>query len=153
LLLNDEFDHESLAGTINRLFNELGAVPAEDVAREAIARNLIPAELLAKLQLRGVTAYVRRALARDTPDGVPFAQPLADTPNAPWQQMTMFRYDELCDLMKRRAKGIYYDLERLRKLHDFCLSRFGKAPAIPELLMPDEWNDDEDDEKADENEE
>jgi hypothetical protein len=117
-----------------------GRMSTRRFARHLLRRGFYSAGALEARQLRGVQADVRRALAAEGPDGLPFAQPTEadddgdeDRPAPVWKQLALFTYAELAALLVRRRSEITRDVVRYRRLHDYCQLRFGKAPALPAL--------------------
>ncbi len=120
---------------LRELFQELGgSIPPRILADEAIARNVIPAEVLANCQTRGVTELCRLALKAKTEDRLPFAKPLSTDEDAgEWKQLELFTYAQAEALILREARGLVADYRELQRLHRWCLAKFGRAPEIPDL--------------------
>ena len=118
-----------------------GAMSTRRFARHLLRRGFYSADALTARQLAAVQADVRRALAAETPNGLPFAQPVeaddGDDPSAApvWKQLSLFTYRELAALLTRRRAEIARDVVRYRRLRDYCRVRFGTAPALPALRV------------------
>ena len=117
-----------------------GVMSTRAFARHLLRRGFYSADALKAGQLRAVQADIRRALAAETPNGLPFAQPVEadddgdDRHPAPvWKQLALFTYRELAALLTRRRAEIARDVVRYRRLRDYCRVRFGTAPALPAL--------------------
>jgi hypothetical protein len=116
-----------------------GVMRTRAFARHLLRRGFYSADALKTRQLRAVQADIRRALAAETPNGLPFAQPVeaddGDDPSAApvWKQLALFKYRELAALLTRRRAEIARDLVRYRRLLDYCRVRFGQAPRLPAL--------------------
>ena len=110
-------------------------------ARHLLRRGFYSAETLKARQVWAIQADIRRALAAETPNGLPFAQPVeaddGDDPSAAavWKQLSLFTYAELAALLTRRRAEIARDVVRYRRLHDYCRLRFGKAPTLAALRV------------------
>jgi hypothetical protein len=117
------------------LFRELGgSMPPRVLTDEAIARGVVPTEVLASCQTRGLTELCRLALKGKTEDRLPFAKPTSTDEDAgEWKQLELFTYAQAEALILREARGLVADYHELLRLHRWCLAKFGRAPEIPEL--------------------
>lgn len=121
---------------IRVLFKELGScLSMSRLATAAIERGVIPPEVLATCQLRGVQEFCRDAMKQKGDDGLPFAKPLGRSrQNRDWQQLDLFTYEQAEELIDNEAAAVCADYHELLRLHRWCLQKFGRAPEIPELL-------------------
>jgi hypothetical protein len=128
-------DREFLTARIAALFTELGGnVSMRSLGQEAKARQYFSADMLAALEDRAVGEFCRAAVKHTkTPDGLPFAKPLAGDEDARWKQLDLMTYAEVVDVIRRDADAIEADHKELRRLHQWCRLKFGKAPKIPRL--------------------
>ena len=122
---------------IRDLFNDLGgAVPLRELADAAVARGVVPPEMIAACQQRGLTALCRQALKVETDDRLPFAKPMSDDgddDHTRWGRLNLFTYDQAAALVLRESKAWVADRIKIERLRQWCLDRFGRAPDIPEL--------------------
>ncbi len=116
-----------------------GAMSTGAFARHCLQRGFYSPETLQVRQLQLVQSDIRRALAAEGPDGLPFAQPVgpetdgdagAERPAPVWKQLALFTYPELAALLRRRRDELQRDGARYRRLHDYCRLRFGKVPRL-----------------------
>jgi hypothetical protein len=117
------------------LFQQLGgSMPPRVLADEAVARGVIPDDVLAVCQRRGLTELCRQALKGKTEDRLPFAKPLsADEDAGEWKQLDLFTYDQAETLILREWAGIANDVQEVLRLHRWCKDKFGLAPELPSL--------------------
>ena len=120
---------------IRTLFKQLGGnLPIRDLAKHAIDAGIWSDEELEGQQLRSAMEACRRALAPDYKRGIPFAQPDTDEEDEEtipvWRQIDLFDYPQLAQLIGRREKQVRDNYAALRRLVDYCQTRFGKAPSI-----------------------
>jgi hypothetical protein len=112
-----------------------GVMGTRAFARHLLRRGFYTAAALRHRQLQAVQAEIRRALAAETPQGLPYAQPVAvdvgdeAIPPPVWKQLSLFTYRELAALLTRRRAELVRDRVRYRRLHDYCRARFGRVPA------------------------
>lgn len=120
---------------LRELFQELGgSMPPRVLADEAVARGIVPDDVLAACQHRGLTDLCRAALKAKTEDRLPFAKPTSTDEDAgEWKQLELFTYTQAEALILREAKGLVDDYHELQRLHRWCVAKFGQAPEIPEL--------------------
>lgn len=122
---------------IRELFAEVGRVSISTLAQTAIDRGLIEDEALLQCQMRGLAELCRAALKRRTEEQLPFAQPISGAEDGEWAQLDLFSREELFGLIHARVAALAADNAELRLLRGFCLRKFGEAPEIPELLVPE----------------
>lgn len=119
---------------LRELFANLGGdMPVRVLAEEAITRGVIPSDVLASCQLRGVTELCRQALKTKTESGLPFAKPTSTKSDGEWKQLELFTYEQAESLVLREAQAMVADYHELLRLHRWCFDKFGRAPEIPEL--------------------
>ena len=127
-----ERDRDSIADDIQALFTALGgALPVRELARAAIARGLFSQDYLENLTLRGAAAVCGQALKRKTEDDLPFAKPTGQ--DKIWKQRELFTYDEAATMLLREYSAWQADRKELRKLHQWCYLKFGRAPDLPDV--------------------
>jgi hypothetical protein len=149
--LFDDDDPQTVDAIIRHFFKGRGGnMPAPELAKALIAEQVLPPGVVDRAALRGVTAMCRRALSADTPERIPFAQPIGSGKNARWIQLDLFTHRQAVALIKRRSRDVHDDYEKLRRLQTWCLERFGMAPEIPELIMPSTELDDPSDDSTQE---
>lgn len=128
------FDDDSASDQIRQVFIELGGnVPMRVLAEAILDRGVLPDDVLARCRLRGLVELCREALSRDTPEGVPFAQPTGRKRDDPWLQMDLFTYEQTATLILQTAHDLRADYDKLLRLRDWCRAKFGMAPEIPQL--------------------
>lgn len=76
---------------------------------------------------------MRREWARNTIEGVPFAQPTDATEEAPWKRLDLFTREEAYALVRRRLHKLARAHGDLVRLHGWCLDKYGDAPPIPDF--------------------
>jgi hypothetical protein len=129
-----ELQKPALFRTLRDLFVELGgAMPPRVLAEHALSRNIIPADVLATCQHRGLTALCRDALKGETEDGLPFAKPTTGEKGARWAQLELFSSTEFESLLARESQGLMNDHRALAKLQRWGEQKFGRTFDIPEL--------------------
>lgn len=122
---------------LRALFSEMGVVSAREVITEAMERGIFPDEVLQQAQIDGLSEILRRALKSEDANGLPFAKPISTGRNAKWKQFVLLDYDEMAGSIERDAKGLAADYEKVKRQRDFCLIKFGRAPEIPALMVPE----------------
>lgn len=127
-------DRESLHDRIRALFKDLGGnVSMRALGREAKTRDFFDEEMLGALMERACGEYCRVALKKTGPDDLPFAKPLVGDKGARWKQIDLMSYKELSAVILADADAVLADHKELRRLHQWCRLKFGKAPRIPAL--------------------
>lgn len=133
--LFDDADLETTSSAIRQLFQDLGGnVATRELALAVIQRGILTSDELQRLTIRSVQQLCRQALSAETAARVPFAQPTGDGKHDPWLQLELFTYDRFCGLIDRRAKSLNDDHEKLRRLRDWGLQKYGQAPDIPQFV-------------------
>lgn len=91
--------------------------------------------------VRDAMARIRRALKEDTAWGVPFAGPTGEVDEESgavvWKKIELWTYEDFEWDAKRGGEALGQDYARLKRKNEFCLEKYGRAPAIPELVPPD----------------
>lgn len=137
------FNHEDISEAIRGLFIRLGGnVPMRVLAKAIIDRKVLSDEAIERCTMRGLISECRRALRAKTEEGLPYAQPTGRGARTPWRQLDLFTQPMAFALLHRRSQNILEDHEELRRLWAWCLEKFGVAPNIPDLIMPDDTNED-----------
>ena len=125
-------ERRELFAAFQGLFREMGRASPRAVAEESVARGIVPPRVLQECQMRGLIEDVRLALKADTEDGLPFAKPIGNE-DADWSQLYLFTYNVASILILREAAAVVHDYKKVRRLHEWCLVKFGRAPEIPEF--------------------
>ena len=131
----------ALYASIRSLFKELGgSVPVRVLAEHAIAQGLIPPDEIARCTHRGVQDLCKRALKVKTANGVPFAKPIQGTEDESdsWTQLELMTYEELAGVITREVRALVKDYHEVQVLVRFCEAKFGRAPAVPQLIELEE---------------
>jgi len=122
-----------------------GLLTTRDLALTTLQEGLVTDDDLRQLGFRAWQAQCRRALVERDAAGLPYAQPLGEAgpeddeggdeeeAGPPWQQLSLFTYEQTADLIRRRIKSEADYHEQTRTIHTWCRKRFGKAPKIPSL--------------------
>ena len=135
-LFEDE-DPATIGAIIRAAFQKRGGnIPIHDLAAALIAEKVLPAGVVERAALRGITETCRRALSVISTEGVPYAQPLGTGRKARWKQLDLYTHADFSQLIAQRVRNLEEDFEMTRRLQICCLERFGSAPEIPELIMP-----------------
>jgi hypothetical protein len=119
------------------LLGEMGVAPMKDMVREALRRGLFEAEILDQFQARGAADFISKTLKAEMPSGIPFAMPIDGEENGGgllWKMTDLYDYDNWCAVIRRQVAGVEADMAKVARFRNECLRRFGRAPAIPELL-------------------
>lgn len=127
-------EREEAKDIIRAVFKEIGHVSTRELWQAAKER--LPKTLRESLETQGGINLVREALTEEDENGLPFAQPTGNE-DGQWQQLALFDYDELHALIVRRDRATVADYRKTERLVDYCFQKFGKAPRISQLIVPE----------------
>jgi hypothetical protein len=109
------------------------------LAEIVIERGLYEDDELEQAAVRAVMRDCKSAMKVRGDEGMPFAMPSAETDSddesgAPiWKQPRLFDLADFEVYIANESKSLMSDYVSLTKVRDYCLARFGTAPAIPEI--------------------
>ena len=118
------------------LQDEMGAVSARAIAKEAIARGFWEEDRLANTAIAWATKRVRQVITSDDPEtGVQRSAAITKDSNPTFQQIPLLDVDQANFVLQEHLSAISADLMRVRSLYEFFVLKFGAdaiAP-IPEM--------------------
>jgi hypothetical protein len=108
--------------------------PIRNTVEEAIKRDIFTDELFERWRWAGAEAEVRRVanlIDRDT--NLPTALVVKDdeTGDGITAPIQLALFEDAEWVIEKRKKQLDDDYDILVRLHDWCLAKFGQAPAIP----------------------
>lgn len=126
--------------SIVSIFRGMGGTTTLRLAQECIGRGLFGEEDLRNASVRWAQGICREALKQIDPiTKLPFAGPTATKDEGggrTWQQLELMGYEDLATMIQGRIDGLVADYTTLVRIRDYCLEQFGRAPEIPEVMVP-----------------
>lgn len=125
---------------IRREFEKLGGgLSSRIFAQHLITSGVFEEEWLEDAAIAKVQTEIRRVLKAPDKAGIPFAAAIGRGASAVWKQLGFMDYPEMAQVIADLAQDVSHDYSQLVKVRDFCQSRFGRAPEIPDLIDPPSW--------------
>lgn len=123
---------------IVQVFNQRGgALTLRELAAACIEESVFTTEELESARLKWAQGQCRDALKQINPfTGLPYAGPTPSESGKPpqWKQMALWDYDAFEYNIHLHVNQLESDHRALRRLWDWGIERWGKAPDIPKLL-------------------
>lgn len=113
------------------------------LAQACIKENLFAPEELNNASVRWAQTVVRQALHSRLVNGMPYAAPTQQRDSNGgriWKQYKLWEYDDAEQILGERCLALVDDYQPIQAIQQYMLDRWGKAPEIPLLQMPDGKN-------------